>query len=205
MRALDTYAELRRFGRPIVTTDDVAVRTRASTSAAARILERLSTRGLVKPLRRGLWAVDPNVDPLLVPEYLTAPLPAYISFQSALYLHRMISQLPHVIYVASLARTRRVRTAIGTYSIHQIAPQFFGGFETSRSQLRLATPEKALLDLLYLTAAKSRLFARLPEIELPARFSLRECRRWIARIPASYRRTMVRRRLEALLASADRP
>ena len=99
----------------------------------------------------------------------------------------------------------RVRTAIGTYSIHQIAPQFFSRFETSQAEVRLATPEKALLDLLYLTPARSRLFARLPEIELPARFSVRECRRWIARIPASYRRTMVRRRLEALLADADRP
>ena len=59
-------------------------------------------------------------------------IPAYVSVQSALYLHGMISQIPHVIYVASLARTQRVATTIGTYSIHQIAPEFFGGYRTDR-------------------------------------------------------------------------
>jgi hypothetical protein len=138
----------------------------------------------------------------MIPEYLTVPLPAYVSFQSALYLHGMISQIPQVIYVASLARTRRIHTAIATYSIHQIAPEFFGGFDTTQKLIKMATPEKALLDVLYLGAAKSRLFARLPEVELPTRFKIRECRRWVARIPADYRRTMVRRRLDAVLASA---
>ena len=43
-------------------------------------------------------------------------------------------------------------------------PDFFGGFETLREHLHLATPEKALLDVLYLTTARSRLFAALPEV-----------------------------------------
>lgn len=63
----------------------------------------------------------------------------------------------------------------------------------------MATPEKALLDVFYLTPARSRLFARLPELELPRGFSVRECRRWIAKIPAAYRRKMVVDRLEAVL------
>ena len=47
----------------------------------------------------GLWATDLSLDPLRLPEYLTAPLPSYVSFQSALFFHGMISQIPNVIVV----------------------------------------------------------------------------------------------------------
>jgi len=198
-----SLARLRRLGKPVVTTDEAALALKSSRSAASHALSRLAKSGLVERVRRGLWAVDPPVEPLLLPEYLTAPLPSYVSFQTALFLHGMISQIPHVTYVASLAHTRRVKTRLGTFSIHRLAPGFFGGYEmASESGVRLATPEKAMLDTLYLAPARSRLFAHLPEIELPARFDLREARRWIARIPPGPRREMVSHRLARLLKSA---
>lgn len=201
MRAIDAYADLRRFGKPVLTTADAALRMRVTSSAATRTLARLAARGLVVQLRHGLWTLDPDIDPLLLPEHLTAPLPSYVSMQTALHRHGMIEQIPQVVYVASLASTRRIKTAIGTYSVHRLAPEFFGGCVTDpRTQVKIATPEKALLDVLYLTATRSRLFASLPELEFPQRFDLRECGRWVARIPAAYRRTMVASRLDALVA-----
>jgi predicted transcriptional regulator of viral defense system len=201
VRAVDVYAELRRFGKPVLTTEDAAVRLRVSVSAASRMLGRLAGKGLVHALRRGLWAMDADLDPLLLPEYLTAPLPAYVSLQTALHRHGMIEQIPRVVYAASLARTRRIVTSIATYSVHRLVPEFFGGYATDpKTGVKMATPEKALLDVLYLSAARSRLFARLPELELPRGFDMRECRRWINRIPAPYRRTMVRSGLDAILA-----
>jgi hypothetical protein len=115
----------------------------------------------------------------------------------------MISQVPHLIYVASLARTKRIKTVVGDYSIHRLAPSFFGGFEHVRG-VRLARPEKAALGVLYLTPARSRLFAALPEVELPRRFSRQEAHRWLRRIPTGSRRTLVQRRLETLLEGAGR-
>jgi hypothetical protein len=205
MRAIDAYADLRRFDKPVVTTGDVAVRLRTTVSAASRILSRLASSGLVKPLKRGLWSLRVDIDPLELPEHLMAPYPAYISLQTALYHHGMISQIPQVVYAASLGRTRRIKTSIATYSIHQLTPEFFGGYRTDPGQtVQMATPEKALLDVMYLSAARSRLFARLPELELPRGFSLRECRRWIAKIPAAYRRKMVADRLDAVMAPKQR-
>jgi predicted transcriptional regulator of viral defense system len=202
MRAIDAYADLRRFGKPVLTTADVAVRLRSTLSAASRTLGRLAAKGLVKQLRHGLWVMDPEIDPLLLPEYLTNPLPSYISLQTALYRHGMIDQIPQVVYVASLANTRRIPTSLATFSIHRLAPEFFGGYRVdAQTRVKMALPEKALLDVLYLTATRSRLFASLPELELPRRFDIRECRRWIARIPAAYRRTMVARRFDAIIAS----
>lgn len=202
MKATEALADLRHLGKSVLTTEDAALKLKVTLSAASRVLARLAAVGLVRQIRHGLWSLERDVDALLLPEYLTAPYPAYVSFQSALYFHGMISQIPRVIYVASLAKTRRVTTSLGTYSIHRLAPSFFGGYTTlPDSGIRLAKPEKALLDTLYLSPARSRLFAHLPELELPGRFSRRETRRWLAKIPALYRRTMVARRLDEILAS----
>ena len=199
MNAVAALARLRALGKPVVTTDDAAQALRAERSATTHTLKRLAGAGLLRRIRHGLWATDLNLDPLLLPEYLTAPLPSYVSFQSALFLHGMISQIPNVIYVASLAQTRKVRSGLGTFSIHQLAPTFFGGYEIATSGVCLATPEKALLDSVYLVPARSRLFAHLPEVDFPRRFDRQRARYWVRRIPAGPRRESVRLRLDDLL------
>lgn len=200
MNAAQALGRLRALGKPVVTTDDVVVALRMRRAATSRLLGRLADAGLVLKVRHGLWSLEPRIDPLLLPESLTSPYPAYVSLQTALYLHGMISQVPEVIYVASLAPTRRVRTTLGTFSVHRLAPTFFGGFDTTQSGVRLAKPEKALLDALYLIPARSRLFAHLPEVELPPQFDIRAAKSWVRRIPEGPRRTMVSNRLEAFLA-----
>ena len=111
MNALDAYADLQRFGKPVITTDDAAVRLRTSLSAASRLLSRMEASSLVRRLRRGLWSLRDDIDPLSLPEHLTAPAPAYVSLQSALYFHGMVSQIPQIVYVATLGRTRRISTS----------------------------------------------------------------------------------------------
>jgi predicted transcriptional regulator of viral defense system len=197
---VEALGRLLRMGKTVITTGDAALHLRISRSAATRALGRLAAARLVLPVRHGLWSLDPRIDPLLLPEHLTAPFPSYVSLLSALSLHGMISQVPRVVFVASLAPTRRLDTRVGVFSVHRVAPKFFGGFETTPAGVRLATPEKALLDTLYLAPARSRLFASLPEIEIPRHFSDRVARRWIARIRYGPRRIAVERRLAALLA-----
>jgi predicted transcriptional regulator of viral defense system len=200
MNASSALAHLRGLGKQVVTTNDVTLALGVERSAATQTLKRLAAEGLLKKIRHGLWAVDPALDPLVLPEHLTAPLPSYVSFQSALYLRGMVSQVPEVIYVASLAQTRRVKTTLGAFSIHRLAPTFFGGYETVKeSGLRLATPEKALLDTLYLGPTRSRMFAHLPEIEIPKGFDRRKAQEWVARIPPGPRRASVELRLDRLL------
>jgi predicted transcriptional regulator of viral defense system len=205
MNAASALAHLRGLGKRVVTTNDVTLALGLERSAATQTLKRLAAAGLLNRVRHGLWAVDPTLDPLLLPEYLTAPFPSYVSFQSALYLRGMVSQVPEVTYVASLAQTRKVKTSLGAFSIHRIAPTFFGGYDTlPESGVRLATPEKAVIDTLYLGPTRSRMFAHLPEIEIPKGFERRKAEEWIARIPAGPRRTSVEQRLDRLLRSHRR-
>jgi predicted transcriptional regulator of viral defense system len=187
---------------PALTTADAAAVLRLSVPAASHTLRRLAAARLLTAVRRGLWALSDALDPLLLLEHVTAPYPAYVSLQSALCLHGLIQQVPVMTYAVSLARSARVSTAAGTYSVHHVAPEFFGGFEVMESGAKLATPEKALVDVFYLSPTKSRLFAALPELELPPRFKVREARRWVARISSARLRTIVRERLERALGQA---
>ena len=93
------------------------------------------------------------------------------------------------------ARERGEIPPLGVVSIHHVSPGFFFGYDTvGEKGVRLARPEKALLDVFYLTPARSRLFCELPEIEKPDTFDPAEAEGMIARIPSSARRAMVARR-----------
>lgn len=199
MKALEALSSLVVIDAPVFTTADAAVRLGVPNGHASTTLARLAASGQLIRLRRGVWARPGGVDPLAVPEYLTAPFPAYVSLQSALYLHGMISQVPAVTYAVSLARTRRFVTPVGTVSVHHVQPSFFFGFEDAGRGGRLATPEKALVDFLYLTPARSQLFRALPELEWPKRFSARRARAIAGRVEPARRRTLVACRLDALL------
>jgi predicted transcriptional regulator of viral defense system len=198
------YATLRKLGVPVIETSDAAAALHQSTAAATKTLSRLAQAGLVTPVHHGTWWVDGAVDPYRLPEYLTAPLASYVSLHTALFLRGLVEQIPEVIYAASLGRTQRVTTTVGTFSVHHLAPEVFGGYEETKTGVKLATAEKALFDLAYLSAGRSRLFTALPEVTLPRGFRRAALSRWIEKIPAQRSRTITRRRLDAFLASASR-
>ncbi len=200
MSLVEALATLAGIDVPVFTTADAAVRLGVPNGHASVILARLAAFGHLIRLRRAVWTRPGVVDALALPEYLTAPFPAYVSLQSALYLHGMISQVPAVTYAVSLARTRRYATPLGTVSIHHVQPSFFFGFEDSGRGGRLATPEKALVDVLYLAPARSRLFRALPELEWPRGFSVRRARALVERVEPAMRRALVVRQLDGLLA-----
>ena len=206
MRLIDALASLGAMDNPVFETGDAAVRLSLSNAHASATLARLAAARHLVRLRRGLWALPGRVDPLTLPARLTAPLPSYVSLQSALYFHGMISQVPAVTYAVSLARARRFSTPLGVISVHHVAPSFFYGYEdTGQTGVLMASPEKALVDFLYLGPARSQLFRALPELELPRGFKVSLARAIIARIPSRRRRAMVARAFERELLSARRP
>lgn len=203
MTLVDALTSLAAMNAAVFETGDAAVGLGLTNAYASRVLARLAEARQLIRLRRGLWAFPDSVDRLSLPGRLTAPLPSYVSLQSALYYHGMISQVPAVTYAVSLARTRRFGTPLGVVSVHHVTPGFFLGFvETGRQGALMASPEKALVDVLYLAPARSMLFRALPEVELPRGFSARRARAMIERIGSPRRRTMVERALGRVLTAA---
>lgn len=200
MTLASALAKLRSADQPVLRSADVAAYLDVSLTNASAIMARLGKHGHVVRIKRGLWAFA-GTDLLVIVPYLTAPLPTYISLQSALYYHDMVSQIPEVVFCVSLARTRVYRSALGPVSVHHIPGSFFFGYEESEhGGVRMASPEKALVDFLYLGTAKSGLFAALPELKFPAGFSEKRVQSMITKIRDRKRRTYIQGRLEGLLS-----
>mgnify|MGYP001616891748 CR=1 FL=1 len=198
MMAVEAYRRLKEF--TVFRTVDAAALLNMGIDASNKILSRLATQGLLIKVCRGLWTW-PETDPNILPEYISAPAPSYLSFQTALFNHGLISQIPRVIYVATLGRARRVQTLLGTFSFHHLPPELFGGFDSHGVHgIKMASAEKALFDFVYLMPARSRLFAKLPELELLKGFDGKKMRYWIKRIPSLRRRRMVEEHLEEVLS-----
>jgi hypothetical protein len=59
----------------------------------------------------------------------------------------------------------------------------------AHEDVKIATAEKALFDLLYLAPGRSRLFATLPEMEIPRKFRWAQLTHYVALVKAPSRRT----------------
>ncbi len=155
----------------IFTTREYANHVGMSMSAAAKRLARLSNKKLLSRITKGVWAntSHPYFHPLSCVPYLLGKEQGYVSFLTALHLHGVISQIPKTIQVATTGRGRLLDSPVGRYEFFQIKPELMKqGTEWSDSHLPylIATPEKALIDTLYLSTRKNRRFAHLPELDL---------------------------------------
>jgi predicted transcriptional regulator of viral defense system len=185
------FAELHRLGVRTITTAQAAAAWRVSVSAATKMLRELASVGLVESLRHGLWLLDRGATAESLAAEVTAPYPSYVSHVSALYTHGVIDQVPSDIHVVSTAAPRRLDSSRGTYQLHKMPVELFGGFSNVRG-VNLASVEKALFDWAYLSAASGRPNARLPETEWPGSFRRAEIDAWIRRIPSPRLRTLTR-------------
>jgi predicted transcriptional regulator of viral defense system len=201
MNAAEALGELRLLGQPVIETREASARLGISSERTTQLLRSLQDAGLAERLRRGIWLLDPQADSFVLPPYLTAPYPSYVSLYSALSHHGMIEQIPRQISVVSVDRPQTITTPKGTYSIHHVAPEVFGGFSGTPETGYLATPEKALFDAVYIRAAR-RQRVYLPEIELADSFDPSELAEWTNRITPGWLRTIVRRELERVVGAA---
>lgn len=204
MNIIDAYSKLKALGQATITTHDAAKILQIDISYASKILSQLNQADQMIKIGRGKWVFPDRLDRFALPEYITAPFPAYISLQSALYQHGMISQIPSTIYVVSLARTKKVSTKIAVVSIHHIHPDLFTGYETiGKQQIKIATPEKALFDYFYFSRTSSKLFHSLPELELPADFDTSILREYITIVKSKSITQFIRQKFAELGINID--
>jgi len=204
MNQIEALRRLRELGAPVLETRDASALLEVTPANANMILRRLADQRLVTHLTRGKWLVGSTLARFAMPDLLSAPWPAYVSMQSALFHRGLIEQVPAVVYAATLGKPRRVTTPLGVVSFHRLPPELFNGFTVEDDGAKVATAEKALFDVLYLAPARSRLFASLPELELPRQFRWQRLRDFAALVKSPTRRTHIERRIQELQRSDRR-
>ena len=193
---------VKKLKQTVFTTREVYAVSGKSLSSVVQGLNHLTKLGALAKIRRGVWAErspDP-ISPFRIIPYLPAGHRTYLSFLSALHLHGIIEQIPQIISCASIAHTQIFKTAVGAFSIHRLAPDFFFGFDWYKhsGDFLVAEPEKALLDCLYLSGRKGKQFAHFPELHFPPSFSFSKTRRWTRKIKDPRLQIFVLNKLEEI-------
>ncbi len=119
-------------------------------------LSRWVKAGKIYQLRRGIYAIAPPYQrrqphPFLVANHLQKA--SYVSLQSALSFYGLIPEVVNITTSVSTGRPERLETPLGTYEFRHIKTELLFGYrmaELGEQSALIATPEKALLDLIYL-------------------------------------------------------
>lgn len=147
VQMLNRFAKMHR--KRIFLLREIAALAGESRAAVGMSLLRAEAKGLV--FRVGRYWVNHMDPPTLTDIAFVLRSPSYVSFESALYHHGILTQSPRGgLTLASSGRPQRWQTPLGTIeAIHLQTPLFFGF-----SKVRIADPEKAFLDLIYIRSRK---------------------------------------------------
>lgn len=119
-------------------------------------LSRWVKSGRIYQLRRGLYSIAPPYQKIQPHPFLVAnrlQRASYVSLQSALAFYGLIPENVHTTVSVTTGRPERLETPLGIFEFRHIKPNLLSGYEMidlgGQSAL-VATPEKALFDLVYL-------------------------------------------------------
>jgi predicted transcriptional regulator of viral defense system len=122
-----------------------------------RQLSRWTKGGRLYQLRRGLYALAPPYQkvkphPFLVANQMVRA--SYVSLHSALGHYGLIPDIVPLTTSVTTGRPNRWHTPLGDYAFRRLKRGLFWGYRrvevAANQQAFVATPEKALLDLVYL-------------------------------------------------------
>ena len=124
-------------------------------------LTRWTKSGRVYQLRRGLYAIAPPYQKVKPHPFLIAnrmQRASYVSGQSALSFYGMIPDTVQATVSVTTGRPEQRETPLGVFEFRHVKPELLRGYRMTDlhgwkqpgQQALVATPEKALLDLVYL-------------------------------------------------------
>lgn len=149
MKDIELVRELASTGKGFFTLSDLQRVTGLRRQSLKVSLTRWLRRGVLERAAPGVYVV-PGSAPQ--PEVIAGQLyfPCYLSFESALSRSGILNLVPYSLSFATVRRTKTV-TLLGREVVYrQIKQELFFGFEMTGG-VYVAEPEKALLDLIYLS------------------------------------------------------
>jgi predicted transcriptional regulator of viral defense system len=120
-------------------------------------LSRWTSSGKIYQLRRGLYSLAPPYQKIRPHPFLIAnqlQIGSYVSLQSALAHHGLIPEYTPVTTSVTTGRPATYQTSFGQFDYRHIQVSWFHGYQRidlgNEQSAFIASPEKALLDLVYL-------------------------------------------------------
>lgn len=120
-----------------------------------RRLNEWQDKGYIKKIIKGYYFFsDLSIDEKVLFEISNRIYaPSYVSFEIALAYYGMIPESIYGVTSVSTRKTMRFKTLLGEFSYRTIRPKLYFGFDylaVSGKYCKIASPEKALLDYIYI-------------------------------------------------------
>ncbi|MBC7104849.1 MAG: hypothetical protein H5T97_02825 [Firmicutes bacterium] len=146
----------RHAEKKIFTFADLAQMTGAPRGTLRVELSRLAARGVLPRLARELYA-NPFSPPSVEEVAMALRWPSCISLEYALSAQGVLSQTAFTVTCVTTRLPRSFLAGGTAYEYHRIARRLFWGWrEDPGTGVRVALPEKALLDLVYIRVLRTR-------------------------------------------------
>lgn len=171
MRRDELLSAVEQRGLRLFTTTDAAVAAGVTKAHASIVLSRISSSGAIGRLARGRWAIlrPASPHPLAAAAFLAAPRPVHVTGPSALHHHGVLAQVPRETHLGWTSPPRAFRTPIGSVRFHHLPvprEDETVRVETPDGPVRVATPEKALVETAYLDASSRSDVSLFPELNI---------------------------------------
>lgn len=156
MKYIDLYRKLQHYHLFLFDLKDLGKFFPHNSSQTLKVqIHTWKKKGWIKTLKRGLYKViypeEKNIPDLYIANRLYSP--SYVSLETALSLYSII---PQIAFKATSITTKPTRI-FGQFIYRSISPKLFTGYRIIKDQgfeIKIAEPEKALLDYLYLKSKR---------------------------------------------------
>jgi len=124
-------------------------------------LSRWNRQGLIIQLKKGIYLLNSGDRSTHPSKFFLANqlvFPSYVSLESALAYYHIIPERVYQVTSVTTGKPAQHSSAEGTFSFRHVKHSLLFGFEAVRDErgfeILLASPEKALLDFLYLNLSR---------------------------------------------------
>ncbi len=179
MKANELLKIIQNINKSSYTLNDFVKLTAQDKKSVRVALSRLTRSGAVVRLRRNMYVpAGVKIDWELIAEQIVPE--SYVSFESALSFYNIINQVPYDLTLACLGKPKRIKLTGKDIVFRRLKKELFGGFVIN-GKIRIATPEKALLDTIYLSV-RGQLDFNFEELDL-SEISKREVNKLLLTFP----------------------
>lgn len=150
------WKTIKKFPKPFYKLVDFEKIFRQDKITIQKSVERLAKAGIIKRLMKDIYVLEDKPQDLTKIAGLLYQ-PSYLSFESVLFKNGVINQPPFGATFATTRRSKKLELGNGEFWFSQIKPELWWGFY-QQDGIFTASPEKAIVDMLYLKNLGQRLF-----------------------------------------------
>lgn len=152
---------------PYIKTQGMLTSVAGMPQAMRNQLTRWQNKGLIIPLKRGVYILNKNDRKVFPSRFFFANQlmwPSYVSLESALSHYGFIPEV--VVDVTSITskKTNCFKNSLGQFIYQHVKPAVFKGYHSFKDEggmdVLIAGPEKAVVDFLYLNLNKFKTSAK---------------------------------------------